>query len=87
MTGYEIVLPHFLLTSFLLFALLCVVMIVISLLTKHSDEEEELCSLKEAHAALDKKGSRKIWIGWIILAVIMLSIYLLFNLMPYFIGN
>jgi len=80
--GREIVLPHFLLTSFLLFALLCVVMIVTSLLTRHSEDEGELCSFREAHAEVGAAGTRKVWLGWAILAAIMLGIYLLFNLMP-----
>ncbi len=83
MLGRKIVLPHFLLISFILFVLLCLVMFVVSLLSRHSEDEQELCSLRAAHKDIDPKGVRTVWLGWYILAGIMAGIYLLFDLLPY----
>jgi len=79
--GVELVLPHFLLTSFMLFAVLCLVMIFVSRFTSHSVEEQALGSLKDAYHE-HRRGARAVWLGWVILAAIMLGIYLVFNLMP-----
>lgn len=70
--------PHFLLMSFCLFALLCVVMIVISLLTRNSQEEEVLPTFRETSAHIENTRGRT-WLGWGILAAVMLTIFIVFN--------
>ncbi|HNT86589.1 MAG TPA: sodium/solute symporter, partial [Candidatus Hydrogenedentes bacterium] len=70
--------PHFLLTSFLLFAWLCLVMIGVSLLTQNAPEEETLPSFRETYARQGRSPAQ-VWIGWAILAAIMAAIYLVFN--------
>ncbi|MEN8128053.1 MAG: sodium/solute symporter [Planctomycetota bacterium] len=82
MLSINIKLPHYLLLSFYLFAFISIVMIIVSLLTKHSPDEQELCTLKEARSEISKGASRGIWIGWAVLGVMMTAIYLLFNMMP-----
>ncbi|MCA9241488.1 MAG: sodium/solute symporter [Planctomycetales bacterium] len=72
------ILPHFLIQSFLLFALLVVLMVVISLATTHSEEETPLPSLRSAYdgqIGLGAAGKA----GWAALAFIMLALYLLFQ--------
>ena len=66
--------PHFMLMAFLLFAALCALMIVVSFCTRHSAEEGVLPSLRETYAQ-DTDTPKTIWLGWAILAIIMLTIY------------
>ncbi len=69
--------PHFLMLSFYLFLVLAVLMIVISLFTK-TDHEHPLLSIAETNKQFEYK-STKVWILWGVLAIIMCSIYILFN--------
>lgn len=74
----EVWLPHFLLQSFYLFCFLLALMTFVSLITKHSDEETALPTLRKAYRAnrgLGKAG----WFGWGLLAVCMVSLYLIFQ--------
>jgi len=73
--------PHYLFFAFLLFAGLGSFMIVVSLLTKKSPEQEDLPTMKEAYANQDTK-SGGVWVLWGILAVIMVSLYAFFELLP-----
>lgn len=66
--------PHFLLLSFLLFIFSCVVMIILSLMTKHSPQEEMLPTLKELSGTGTSESS-SLWKWWILLAVVMVSLY------------
>ncbi len=70
--------PHFMLLSFYIFAGICALMVVVSLLTRNSPNEEQLPSLKETYAQQGAR-SRSMWLLWAILAAIMAVIYLFFN--------
>lgn len=70
--------PHYLLLSFYLFAGICAFMILVSLCTRHSPQEQPLATLKETYAK-QPSAPRLVWGLWAALAVIMLAIYLLFN--------
>jgi len=73
------ILPHFLLQSFILFCILLTLMVVVSLLTQHSKSETELPTLRETYRnnpGLGKVGR----MGWIVLALVMVSLYLFFQL-------
>lgn len=71
--------PHFLLISFYLFVFLIMFMIVVSLLTKKTSPSSPLPTLFEAYKSLGNLNNRTIWIGWGILTVIMISLYLFFE--------
>jgi len=70
--------PHFLLMSFMLFAGLCAVMVVVSLLTRNASGETELPRLRETYREQEGRPGR-IWAGWLVLAAVMAGLYLLFN--------
>jgi SSS family solute:Na+ symporter len=69
---------HFLLVSFYLFAGILLFMVVISLLTRNSPNEEQLPSLREAYQG-QESNSKFIWILWALLATCMGVIYLIFD--------
>ncbi|MEX0331823.1 MAG: sodium/solute symporter [Puniceicoccaceae bacterium] len=72
-------LPHFLLQSFYLFCILLALMVSVSLVTRNREEENPLPTLAATYRqnpGLGKKG----FIGWGILAAIMASLYLWFQL-------
>ncbi|MEE4311835.1 MAG: sodium:solute symporter [candidate division KSB1 bacterium] len=69
--------PHYMLLSFYLFAALSAFMIVVSLVTQKGSEPSTLPTLRETYAG--SKGSTAIWVLWGVLAMIMFSIYLIFN--------
>ena len=69
---------HFLLVSFYLFAGICTFMVVVSLATSNSPNEEKLPSLKEAYAA-QQSSSAFIWKLWLLLALCMAVIYWVFD--------
>ncbi len=70
--------PHFMRISFWLFIPIFILMIVLSLLTKHSPEEQALPSIGETYRKTNYKSTR-VWIYWGILAVIMVALYVIFN--------
>ncbi len=72
------ILPHFLLQSFILFCTLLVLMIAVSLSTKHSDSETKLPTLRQTYR--DNPGLGK-WglVGWSALAVVMAGLYVFFQ--------
>jgi SSS family solute:Na+ symporter len=70
--------PHFLYLSFALFVLCVLNMIVLSLATQKSSEEEALPSLGEVYVKLGEK-TRGLMIGWGVLAVVMVALYLGFE--------
>ncbi len=70
--------PNFLILSFYMFMALMVFMIIMSLLTKPVPEKA-LPSLIKSQNAQDKLSQRAIWRLWLILAVIMAVIYIIFN--------
>ncbi len=69
---------HFMLQSFYLFAGLCIFMIVVSLLTKHKPGDGSLEPLTISY--LKQSGGKTIFILWGTIAVIMLALYLIFQL-------
>lgn len=71
--------PHFMLNAFFLFAGLCVLMVVTSLLTKPSPDEQQLPTLRESSEAAAAGSTTRVWTLWAILAAIMLGLYLVFN--------
>ena len=74
----NLVWDHFLLVSFYLFAGICLFLVVVSLMTRNSPNEERLPSLRETYK--DQKSSSKlIWTLWGLLAVCMAVIYVIFN--------
>ncbi len=70
--------PNHLLLAFYLFAGICSFMVILSLLTRNSPEEEQMPTLSQTYAELDA-SPRRIWVLWGILAVIMTAIYLTLN--------
>jgi len=72
--------PHFLMLSFLLCVFTTTLTVVLSLVTKHSPEEEILPSFKElASTHKDHDESKKLWKWWLLLAIVMLSLYVTFQ--------
>lgn len=67
--------PHYLLLSFYIFCFLFLMAILISLVdrtaitanTSHSDQASEI------------KTTKKVWTSWILLAIVMITLYLIFN--------
>jgi SSS family solute:Na+ symporter len=70
--------PHFLFLSFLLFIGLIVLMLVVSLVTEHDEQEVSLPSLTEAYQRNSGVGLNGI-IGWISLAITMVALYVFFQ--------
>ena len=69
--------PHYLVLSFYIFAAICALFVIVSVLTKNSPDEEQLPTLAEVYTSAG--GTVKsIWVGWAALAVIMLGIYIIF---------
>ncbi|MDP0500834.1 MAG: sodium/solute symporter [Verrucomicrobiota bacterium JB022] len=75
----QTILPHFLLQSFLLFCVLMALMVILSLLTRPSVGEKPLPSLPETYRGQRGLGT-KAWIGWGVLAVVMVFLYGTFQL-------
>ncbi|AQQ71026.1 Na(+)/glucose symporter [Limihaloglobus sulfuriphilus] len=69
--------PHFMFLSFLIFAGLIIFMVVISLITG-KDSGQRFHSLREAMQNTNK-NTKGIWTWWLILAIIMFTLYLIFN--------
>ena len=69
---------HFLLRAFVLFGLICLFMMFVSVITKHSDTECILPSPLETYRK-NQSQTKDVWLGWALLAVIMTGIYILFN--------
>jgi len=69
--------PHFLLLSFYIFLGLSALMVVLSLVTK-PNRGTPLLSIAETNRQFEQK-SKKIWLLWAGLAIIMLIIYIIFN--------
>ena len=78
--------PHYMMVSFYLFAGILVFMMVLSLATRKSANEESLPTLRDTYA-LQGGQSRLVWTLWGLLAVIMLAIYLCFETIARWIGG
>ena len=70
--------PPYLLMSFYLFAFLSVFMIIVSLITNRKPEESKYISLKNIYRELQLSPTY-LWKIWLLVAVIMASLYLFFN--------
>jgi len=70
--------PHFMYVSSIIFGVLVVMMVVLSLLTRKSDEEEELPSIAEGYRKL-KVSVKPVWAAWGVLALVMTFIYVFFQ--------
>lgn len=70
---------HFLLLSFYLFAVLCSLMVILSLVTR-PDNKAPLPRIREAYQSLGYRSAKAIWLWWAGLAVIMVGIYLFFGI-------
>jgi SSS family solute:Na+ symporter len=71
-------LPHFMMMAFLLFAVLTVLTVAVSLLTRHRPDEQALPSLCET-LSRQHAPRRLVPALWALLAVVMLGLYLYFN--------
>ena len=67
--------PHYLVLSFLIFALLMILSIIISL----ADRSPSVYIVNESHQANIEKPSRRVWISFGALAVVMVILYIFFN--------
>ena len=70
--------PHFMVLAFYIFAGLAIFMVTVSLLTEKPAQDKSLPSLKSIYRQADH-SSGSIWMWWLILAVIMTAIYIIFN--------
>ncbi|MCK5705731.1 MAG: hypothetical protein KAI29_31495, partial [Cyclobacteriaceae bacterium] len=70
--------PNFLILSLYMFLILLVLMVTVSLLTKPV-AEKALPPLGKSQVLSERKSTRLIWGLWLILAVIMVGLYILFN--------
>ena len=70
--------PHYMLLSFYLFAGLMGFMIMVSLLTKPR-AELTLPTLLETYRHQSHSRSRLVWLLWSLMAVVMVTVYLVFN--------
>ncbi|PXX30583.1 sodium/solute symporter [Arenibacter sp. ARW7G5Y1] len=70
--------PPYLLMSFYLFVLLSIMMIVVSFITCSETKKDKFYSLKSIYQQL-QLSSTYLVAGWILIALIMLSIYVFFN--------
>jgi SSS family solute:Na+ symporter len=69
--------PHYMLLSFYLFSGIAIFLILVSLLTKNEPNEQEFFAVwNESTGVLN---TRNIWRLWLVLAVIMSMLYLIFN--------
>ena len=71
----EVFWPHYLLLSFYLFVGISTFMILVSLWTRHSSEEQPLATLTETYSRQDSSAGL-VWALWGLLAAIMLGIYI-----------
>lgn len=70
--------PHFLLLSFYIFAGLCFLMVIVSLLTPPPPVEKNLPTIAETYRVMGHP-SRKVKLWWLAIAVTMVIIYIIFN--------
>jgi SSS family solute:Na+ symporter len=70
--------PPFMLFTFYLFVLLVIFMVAASLLTK-PQPQYALPTLKETYARSGEGSKRQIWLLWGLIAIVMITIYIVFN--------
>jgi len=67
--------PHYLLLSFYIFAFLFIVAMLISLL----DGSGVVADTTHSDTAAEIKTTRPVWFSWILLAIVMVTLYIIFN--------
>ncbi|MCX2484398.1 sodium:solute symporter family transporter [Pedobacter sp. MR2016-24] len=67
--------PHYLIISFLIFMVLLLLAVIISV----RERSPTVYEVNQAHQANIEQPDRTVWISWIVLAMVMLSLYLFFN--------
>lgn len=67
--------PHYLLLSFYIFAFLFIVAMLISLL----DRSAVVANTTHSDAAGEIKTTKTVWLSWILLAIVMITLYIIFN--------
>ena len=65
--------PHFLLLSFFIFIFLSIIIFLISYFDPNTDDQNTL------DFGMLSKPSKKVWIAWVALIVVMVGMYILFN--------
>lgn len=67
--------PHYLMLSFLIFAGLMVIAVLISLL----DRSSSVYQVNEIHQANIEQPTKRVWISWAALVIVMIGLYIFFN--------
>jgi solute:Na+ symporter, SSS family len=67
--------PHYLILSFLIFAGLLLIAVLISLL----DRNPTVYEINELDESAIEKPTGRVWVSWIALAIVMVALYLFFN--------
>ena len=67
--------PHYLLLSFYIFVFLLLVAMLISLL----DRTAVVADTSHSEDSVNTKPTRKVWLSWILLAIVMIALYFIFN--------
>lgn len=67
--------PHYLLLSFYIFVFLLVVAMIISLL----DRTAVVADTSHSDMATQVKTTKRVWLSWILLSAVMITLYILFN--------
>ena len=71
--------PHYLYSSFALFIMSIAVTMTLAKITRHAPGEKPMPSLTALYESNKAAGSGRLWLGWGILALIMLGIYAFFE--------
>jgi len=69
--------PHYLLLSFYIFVVLCITMVLASLADKRPVMTKEQAGMLDT--ATLAKPSRRVWVLWILLIAVMITLYCIFN--------
>jgi SSS family solute:Na+ symporter len=67
--------PHYLILSFLIFAGLMIIAVLISLL----DRNPTVYEINELDKSAIEKPTKRVWVSWAALAIVMIALYLFFN--------
>lgn len=67
--------PHYLMVSFYTFAGLMIIAVLISLL----DRNPTVYEISELDQSAIEKPTKRVWVSWIALAIVMVALYLFFN--------
>ena len=67
--------PHYLVLSFLIFA----VLFITAILTSLADSSSVTATSTYSHLAVENKPTKRVWTLWISLAIVMVGLYIFFN--------